>query len=294
MVSNEILKKIRRIEIVSNRLVESVLSGNYLSTFHGQGLEFSEVREYQPGDEVRFIDWNVTARQGRPFIKVHQEERELTVILAVDLSASMDFGSSDVSKRELAAQVAATLGFSAAVNGDRVGFLFFTDRVEAWLPPKRGKRHLLRGLRDLLVLEPKGRGTNFEPAVARLASVARRGAAVFWISDFAQPDFEKELRTASRRFDLIAARMTDPAEQALPRFAGLIPARDPESGKLGWLDTDWPWALKRHEKAQVRLQAQATQALRRLQVDVLDAQGGREFAIDLVRFFKRRAGRRGH
>src|SRR5687768_14990505 len=164
MIETELIKKIRRIEIVSTRLVENVLSGNYLSTFHGTGLEFSEVREYMPGDEVRFIDWNVTARLDRPFIKVYQEERELTLILAVDISLSNDFGSRGSSKRELAAQVAAAIGFSAVKNQDRVGFLLFSDKVERFLPPKRGKRHLLRGIRDIMALPATGQGSSLGPA----------------------------------------------------------------------------------------------------------------------------------
>ena len=187
MIEKDLIKKIRRLEIVSTRLVENVLSGNYLSTFHGTGLEFSEVREYAPGDEVRLIDWNVTARLGLPFIKVFQEERELTIILAVDVSASSEFGTAGSSKRELAAQVAAALGFAAVQNQDRVGFLLFSDQVEAFLPPRRGKRHVLRGLRDILTMEPKGQGTDFAPAFKRLGAMARRGATVFLISDFMAP-----------------------------------------------------------------------------------------------------------
>jgi uncharacterized protein (DUF58 family) len=288
MIEKELIKKIRRIEIVSTRLVESVLSGNYLSTFHGTGLEFSEVREYAPGDEVRLIDWNVTARLGQPFIKVFQEERELTVILAVDISASGEFGSQGSSKRELAAQVAAALGFAAVQNQDRVGFLLFSDRVESFLPPKRGKRHLLRGVRDILALKAEGQGTDFAPAMKRLGSLARRGATVFLISDFLAPRMEESLRAASFRYDLIAARLRDPAEEALPAFAGLLPARDPESGGLFWLDTDNFLARRRYEKSRKQRLENLLRSLRRLKVDWFEARTNEDFSRNLMTFFRRR------
>lgn len=288
MLETEILKKIKRIEIVSNRLVQNVLAGNYLSTFHGTGLEFSEVREYEPGDEIRFIDWNVTARTGRPFIKVFQEERELSVILAVDISRSQDFGSRGVSKRELAAEIAATIGFSATQNQDRVGFLLFSDRVESFLPPKRGKRHLLRGIRDILVLEAQGKGSGLEAAMTRLSSMARRGASVFIISDFLMPGVEKLLAAPSRRYDLIAARISDSSEGKLPRYAGLLPAKDPESGRLFWIDSDSFFARRRYEsKRRQRLQ-ETLAAFRKVKMDYFDAETGKDFSKDLLGFFRRR------
>ena len=294
MLETEVLKKIKRIEIVSTRLVESVLSGNYLSTFHGTGLEFSEVREYQPGDEVRLIDWNVTARTGKPFVKVFREERELTVILAVDISRSQQFGSQGDSKRELAAQVAASLGFAAVKNQDRVGFLLFSDRVESFLPPKRGKRHLLRGIRDLLVLEPQGQGSALGPAMARLGAMARRGATVFLISDFLMPGVEEGLRAAARRYDLVAARVRDQAEEALPRYAGLLPAQDPESGRRYWVDTDSYFARRSFENRRRQRLNEVLKGLRRLKVDYFEALTGGDFTPDLVKFFRRREKRARH
>jgi uncharacterized protein (DUF58 family) len=288
MVANDVLKKIRRIEIVSTRLVENVLSGNYLSTFHGTGLEFSEVREYAPGDEVRLIDWNVTARSGKPFIKVFQEERELTVILAVDISGSTDFGSRENSKRELAAQVAASLGFSAVQNQDRVGFLLFSDKVEAFIPPKRGKRHLLRGIRDILVLEPESHGSALGPAMTRLSAMARRGATVFLISDFMMPGVEESLRAPAQRYDLIAARIHDPAEDKLPSFAGMLPAMDPESGRRYWVDTDSFFARRRYESRRRSFLDQTLRSLRKIRVDYFDARTDGDFTKDLVKFFRRR------
>jgi uncharacterized protein (DUF58 family) len=288
MVESEILKKIRRIEIVSTHLVQNVLAGNYLSTFHGTGLEFSEVREYAPGDEVRLIDWNVTARTGRPFIKVFQEERELTVILAVDISRSLEFGSLGASKREMAAQVAASLGFAAVQNQDRVGFLLFSDQVESFLPPKRGKRHLLRGIRDILVLQPEGKGSNLEPAMARLNAMARRGATVFLISDFMMPGVEEFLRAPAQRYDLIAARVSDPAEGALPRYAGLLPAKDPETGRGFWVDTDSFFARRRFENRRRQRLNDTLKALRRVKVDYFEADSSGDFNKGLLRFFRQR------
>lgn len=288
MIETEILKKIRRIEIVSTRLVENVLSGNYLSTFHGTGLEFSEVREYFPGDEVRFIDWNVTARLDRPFIKVYQEERELTIILAVDVSHSGDFGTQGSSKRELAAQVAAAIGFAAVQNQDRVGFLLFSDKVERFLPPKRGKRHLLRGIRDILAMGVEGRGTDLKPAIARLGAMARRGATVFLISDFLAPKAEELLRAPAMRFDLIAARLRDPAEEKLPAWAGLIPARDPESGRMSWVDTDAYFSRRRYENRRRQRLNDMVRGFKRLRIDWFDARTDEDFTPALIRFFRRR------
>ncbi len=288
MIESELIKKIRRIEIVSTRLVENVLSGNYLSTFHGTGLEFSEVREYMPGDEVRFIDWNVTARLDRPFIKVYQEERELTLILAVDISHSQDFGSRGSSKRELAAQVAAAIGFSAVKNQDRVGFLLFSDKVERFLPPKRGKRHLLRGIRDIMALPATGQGSNLGPAMTRLSAMARRGATVFLLSDFLMPKAEEQLRAPAMRYDLIAARLSDPAEAQLPAFAGLLPVRDPESGRLGWVDTDAFFGRRRYENRRRQRLNDTLKAFRRLKVDWFEAGTASDFTPELIRFFRKR------
>jgi uncharacterized protein (DUF58 family) len=288
MLEKDLIKKIRRIEIISTHLVENVLSGNYLSTFHGTGLEFSEVREYAPGDEVRFIDWNVTARLGVPFVKVFQEERELTIILAVDISASSEFGTQGFSKRELAAQVSAALGFAAVQNQDRVGFLLFSDKIESFLPPKRGKRHLLRGIRDILAKPVEGKATDFGPAFKRLGAVARRGATVFLISDFMAPRIEESLRAAAMRYDLIAARLRDPAEEKLPAYLGLLPARDPESGKAFWLDTDSFFARRRFENTRKKRFEALLRNMRRLKIDWFDASTHEDFSPNLLKFFRRR------
>jgi uncharacterized protein (DUF58 family) len=287
MEAAELFKKIRRLEIVSKHLVDSALAGNYLSTFKGTGLEFSEVREYVPGDEVRAIDWNVTARAGRPFIKVFHEERELTVILAVDVSASQALGSQGA-KRELAAQVAAALGLAASGHGDRVGFLFFSDRVEAWLPPKRGRTHLLRGLRDLLALEPQGRGSDLGAALKHLSWAQRRRAAVFVLSDLLLDLGHPALGVATRRHDVIAVRTADALDEALPAWVGMLAAVDPETGRRVWLDTDSPWARRAWARRRAARLDAARAALRRRQVDLVETRTGRDVGADLMRFFRAR------
>lgn len=293
-IDDVIFKKIRRLEIVSRHLVENVLSGNYLSTFRGIGLEFSEVREYEPGDEVRLIDWNVTARMGRPFIKLFQEEREMTVILAVDVSASTDFGAKGSSKREMAAQACAALGFAAAANGDRVGFVFFSDRVEAQVPAKRGRKHVLRGVRDLLALQPKSRGTDPSAALRALNSLAKRKATVFLLSDFLFDLDKPELKAAAGRYDLIAGQLGDPVEERLPGWMGLLLTRDPESGMPGWVDTDSPFARAAWGRRRAARAASALKALRRMKVDRLDLRSHKDLAPELLGFFRRRAKRIRH
>jgi uncharacterized protein (DUF58 family) len=292
--TRDLLKQIRRLEIVSRHLVQNALMGNYLSTFKGSGLEFSEVREYEPGDEVRLIDWNVTARMGRPFIKVFQEEREMTALFLVDLSASHEAGSQGYSKRELAAQACAALGFAAAQNGDRVGFLFFTDRVEGWLAPKRGRRAVLRGLREVLTLEPKGQGSDLGPAIKQLAWALRRRSTVFLISDLLLPLDGSGLRMLSQRHDLITLRMHDRLDEELPAWVGLLAARDPETGRRAWLDTDSPWARRAWAKRRAARLQEAGQTLRRLQVDRLDLRTDQDLARPLMRFFNARARRARH
>ena len=287
METTDLFKKIRRLEIVSRHLVESALAGDYLSTFKGTGLEFAEVREYEPGDEVRSIDWNVTARLGKPFIKVYQEERELTLILAVDVSASQGAGMAG-DKRELAAQVAAALGLAAARGGDRVGFLFFSDRLEAWLPPKRGRPHLLRGLRDLLMLEPKGSGSDLGAALKHLSWAQRRKAAVFLVSDLLLDLESPAFKAAARRHDLVAVRVGDPMDEALPAWVGLLAARDPETGRRVWLDTDSLWARAAWERRRKEALLAAKRSLRRQQVDLVETSTGRDPGADLLKFFRAR------
>src|SRR5256714_11314622 len=226
----EILKKIRTLEIKTKGLVQTAFAGDYHSVFKGRGMNFSDVREYQPGDEIRSIDWNVTARFGSAFVKQFTEERELTVMLVVDVSASGNFGSTTQSKRELAAEVACLLAFSAIRNNDKVGLLLFTDRVELFIPPKKGRSHTLRLIREILFFQPQGRGTDPALALDYLNKIVTRRAVVFFISDFQAPDFSHTLAVSGRRHDFIAVHIQDEREEILPNI-GLITLEDAETGE---------------------------------------------------------------
>lgn len=287
MDAADLFKKIRRMEIVARHLVDSSLAGEYLSSFKGAGLEFSEVREYEPGDEVRLIDWNVTARMGRPFLKIYQEERELTLVLAVDVSGSQGAGSAG-DKRDLAAQVAAALGLAATKNGDRVGFLFYSDRLEGWLPPRRGKGYLMRGLRDLLAMEAKGRGSSLVPMLQQLGRAQKRRASVFVISDLLYELDTPAFSGVALRHDLVAVRTSDALDDALPAWVGLIAARDPESGRRVWLDTDSPWARRAWLRRREQVLSKARQSLRRRRVDLVETRTDGDVGLDLFKFFRAR------
>lgn len=232
----EILKKIRRIELRTRKLVNTSFAGHYHSVFKGQGMNFEEVREYSPGDEIRSIDWNVTARMNTPYIKTFTEERELTVMIVLDVSASGDFGSVELSKRELAAEVAAVLAFSAIHNNDKVGLLLFSDRIELFMPPKKGREHTLRLIREMLYFQPEGRRTDLAAALKYLNHVLVRRSVVFLISDFLAPDFSKELTPSSRRHDVVAMPIHDPGEGTLPNV-GRIAFEDAETGEMIEIDT---------------------------------------------------------
>jgi uncharacterized protein (DUF58 family) len=232
----EILRKIRRLELRTRRLVESSFAGQYQSVFKGRGMNFEEVRPYSPGDEIRAIDWNVTARTGEPYIKKFTEEREMTVMIVLDVSASGDFGSVRESKREMAAEVASILAFSAIHNNDKVGLLLFSDRVELFIPPKKGRLHILRLIREMLFFSPKGRGTDLAGALEYMNKVITRRAVVFVISDFLAGDFSRPLTVSARRHDMVALTVVDPTEEALPDV-GVILLEDPETGEQIEVDT---------------------------------------------------------
>ena len=234
--TREILHKIRRLELRTRRLVESSFAGQYQSVFKGRGMNFEEVRPYTPGDEIRAIDWNVTARAGEPYIKKFTEEREMTVMIVLDVSASGDFGSVDQSKRELAAEVAAILAFSAIHNNDKVGLLLFSDQVELFIPPKKGRHHILRLIREMLYFRPKGTGTDLNGALEYMNKLITRRAVVFVISDFLTGDFSRPLTVSARRHDMVALPIVDPAEESLPNV-GVILLEDPETGDQIEIDT---------------------------------------------------------
>ena len=287
MIPREILKKVRRIEISTRGLVNDVFSGEYHSVFKGQGMTFSEVREYQYGDDIRSIDWNVTARTGAPFVKVFEEERELTVMLLVDVSASGNFGSRERFKGEVAVELSAVLAFSAIKNNDKIGLILFSDRIEKFVPPRKGRRHVLRVLRELLYHKPEGRGTDIGGALEYLSRVTRRKAVVFLVSDFLGSGFRRPMAVVGKRHDLIAVRMTDPREMDLPPM-GFLQLEDPESGqrivvntsKAGFQDAYRSDALARREKLD--------REFRRSQVDVIDIEPGEPYVEPLMRFFQRR------
>lgn len=293
-VPRELLDQVRRIELRMRGLVDSLFSGEYHSVFRGQGMEFAEVREYQPGDDVRNIDWNVTARMAAPYVKKHIEERELTVLLAVDLSGSEQFGTRGRFKAEAAAEIAAVLALSAIRNNDRVGMIVFTDSIEHVVPPRKGKRHALRLIRDVLAFRPQHRGTDIGAALDYAARLLPHRGIIFLLSDFVQPrDSEREaawestLRLVSRRHDVVAVRIADGAEHGLPA-AGLLVLHDPETGDLTAVDTDDPRIRRAYEK-QIRLERDKRERLfRRLGVDEIAIRTDSSIVAPLLGFFRRR------
>jgi uncharacterized protein (DUF58 family) len=289
----EILQRVRRLEIRTRRLVEESLAGSYHSVFRGRGMEFSEVREYEPGDDVRTIDWNVSARLGHPFVKKFVEERELTVVLMVDASGSSRFGTGTSTKLSLSAEIAALLAFSAIRNQDRVGLLLFTDRIENYVPPRKGRQHGLRVLRDVLAADPRGRGTDLRLALEYLQNVATKRAVVFLLSDFQDEGYERALRVAARKHDVTALRVMDPREMTLPPV-GLVAVRDPETGDVGVVDG----GSRRVREAYARRASDRDESVRRtLQscgVDLLEVSTAEPYEVPLVRFFRERARRAAH
>ena len=290
MIPREILKKVRQIEIRTNREVTDVLGGQYHSVFKGRGMEFEEVREYLPGDEVRSIDWNVTARLGHPFVKKFKEERELTVMLVVDVSASGQFGSVRQTKNELAAELAAVLAFSAIRNNDKVGLIMFTDQIEEYIAPKKGRRHVLRVIREILAFQPRGRGTNLTRALDYLNHVQRRRAVTFVLSDFQVGDEElvrKKLRVASKRHDVVALSLRDPREEELP-VVGLVELRDAETGERVLVDTfDRNVREGFAAKARARLET-LRRLLRSASVDHVEIRCETDYMQPLIKFFRMR------
>ena len=283
----EILKKIRRIELRTRRLVNSSFAGQYHSVFKGRGMNFEEVREYTPGDEIRSIDWNVTARMNAPFVKKYTEERELTVMLMVDVSASGNFGSVDLSKRELAAEVAAILAFSAINNSDKVGLLLFSDTVELFIPPKKGRLHTLRLIREMLYFEPKGRGTNITAALEYLNKVINRRAVMFLISDFMAPDYTKPLTAASRRHDLVAMPIVDPGEEQLPDV-GLITFEDAETGEQIEINTSSRAVRNAYAAAEASRRKELEKLFGMRGIDVVPLMTNEDYLLPLRAFFERR------
>ena len=287
MIPQEVMQQIRRIHIRTRRMVNEILSGQYESVFKGQGMEFREVREYVPGDDIRSIDWNVTARTGEPHVKVMAEERELTVMLMVDMSGSGRFGSVSRFKNELAAELCAVLAFSAIKNNDKVGLIVFTDDIELYVPPQKGSKHVLRVIREVLYFEPKGKGTDIPKALHYLNNVIRRKAVVFLVSDFMADNYETALRVANRRHDVVAVTVTDPREITLPNV-GLVSVRDAETGGETLVNTGDARVRAAYEKETRAMLQKRDEILRRNRVDTMHTSTDTPYVEEIYRFFKMR------
>ncbi len=291
MLPVEVLRQIRRLQIRARRAVQTLLGGEYHSAFKGSGLAFDDVREYQPGDDIRGIDWNVTARTGTPFVKRYVEERELTVILAVDVSGSQNFGTQANTKRAVAAELAALVAFCAIANGDRVGLLAFTDRIEKHIPPNKGTRHVLRILRDILHFEPERRGTDLKAALDHLNKSQKRRAIVFLFSDFLATGFEDSFKRAARHHDLIAVRTADAREATWPA-AGLIQLEDAETDESFLIDTSSAAFRKEFAAGQLRRRAEFVKLARASQADHLEVGTEGNHFDAMLKFFRNRERRK--
>ena len=290
VASADVLRQVRRLELRTRRLMDSSFAGEYRSLFKGQGMEFAEVREYQAGDEVRTIDWNVTARMGRPFVKQYVEERELTVMLAVDLSGSSRYGTRPRFKHEWAIEMAGVLALAAVRNNDRVGLLLFSDRIEHALPPRKGRKHALRLIRDLMTVEPRGRGTDIAGAGDRLARILTHRAVIFFCSDFLAPDLERPLARLAQRHDVIAVTLEDPSERVLPDV-GLARLEDPETGDRIEIDTSNPRVRKAFSDRVASDDAVRRKLFGRLGLDEIVVHTEFGYVDALLAFFRARARR---
>ena len=293
MLPQDLIRTVRRLEITTRRAVNDRLAGQYHSVFKGRGMAFDEVRLHQPGDDVRAIDWNVSARMHDAYVKVFSEERELTVMLLVDLSASVEFGSQKKGKAEIAAELSALLAFSAVKNNDRVGLILFTDRVERFVPPKRGRKHALRIISQILLHQPADRGTNLEVPLTTLRRALRRHSIAFVISDFIAPlqSYATPLTLASRRHDVVPLVLRDPLEGQLPNV-GLLHVEDPETGQTGYLDTGSAAVRRQYAETYQRLAAERKRFFTKLGSDSVELTAGEDYANALVALFARRERRR--
>lgn len=287
MIPKEVLKKVRRIEIRTKRLVNDLFSGEYHSTFKGHGMEFEEVRQYQPGDDVRLIDWNVTARTGQPFVKKFREERELSVVLLVDASSSGRFGTRERFKSETATELCALLAFSAIKNNDKVGLIIFTDRIEKFVPPKKGRAHVLRLIREILYFKPSGIGTDISGALEYFSRVIKRKSVVFLVSDFMSQGFYKPLQIANNKHDVIAVKITDPRESSFEDF-GLIELEDTETGEVLLVDTG-SRAFRKEFAARAQEDFNALKkGFQLINLDFIDIKTNQSYIVPLINFFRMR------
>lgn len=289
-IPRELLKKVKRIEISTRNVVNEVFSGEYHSVFKGRGMEFSEVREYQPGDDVRTIDWNVSARMGHPYVKVFEEERELTVMLLVDVSSSGNFGTTEQLKREIAAELSAVLAFSAIKNNDKVGLIVFSDRIEKFIPPRKGKKHVLRVIREILFYKPQESTTDLNVALKFLSRVIKRKSTVFLLSDFLSQDYEKSLQVANKKHDIIAISISDPREISLPNV-GLIDLEDAESGETLMIDTSSPIIREEFYNRAMNFNQGRSSFFKSIGVDHIHILTNYSYIEPITKFFKMRAKR---
>lgn len=289
MDTRELLKKVRKIEIKTRGLSQNVFAGVYHTAFKGRGVMFSEVREYQPGDDVRDIDWNVTARQNRPFVKVYEEDRELTLMLLIDVSGSEKFGSFSGSKRDMMAEIAATLAYSSLANNDKVGVIFFSDRIEKFIPPKKGKSHILLIIREILDLQPVGIKTDIDKALEFLNQAIKKRCTAFLLSDFIdESDYYKSMSVANRKHDLGAIQVYDERDTKLPDV-GLVRFKDLESGKERWVDTSSARVRKNYEKEWYARRQRVSSITSRCGVDYISIRTDRDYVKSLLEMFRRRA-----
>ena len=287
MEATELLKKVRRIEIKTRGLTKHIFAGEYHSAFKGRGIAFSEVREYQYGDDIRSIDWNVTARFNHPYVKVYEEERELTVMLLVDVSGSGAFGTSNAFKRDVMTEIAAVLSFSAIFNNDKIGIIFFSDRVEKFIPPLKGKRHILRIIRELLDFQPESNLTKLDEPLRYLTNAIKKRCTAFIISDFMAPDFEEALRIASNKHDVVALKIYDPVEKSIPDI-GMVKILDAESGYERWVDTSSRLMRMDYEKWWKEHVDRTNNIFRRCGVDSSMISTDEDYVKPLMKLFKTR------
>ena len=284
LTTAEILKKVRELEIKSKKLTSDLFTGEYHSAFKGKGMSFKEVREYAAGDDIRFIDWNVPAWFGHPFSKIFEEERELTVMLLVDISNSCLFGTTYARKRDIITEIGAVLGFSAVNNADKIGVVFYSDKVEAYIPPKKGRQHALYIVRELLSKEPKGKGTALTAALRYFSNVTRQKSIAFVLSDFLDANYEDALRIAGKKHDVIGIKVYDRMDQQLPD-AGLLLAEDAERGKTKWIDSSDAFVRYNYEKEFFRVTEYCTQTFKKAGCDLLHVKTGEDYVRVLQRFF---------
>jgi uncharacterized protein (DUF58 family) len=287
MLTKELLAQVRQIEIKTKGIVNQVFSGEYHSVFKGRGMEFSEVREYQFGDDIRNIDWNVTARFGHPFIKIFEEERELTVILMVDLSGSLIFGSVQKTKQQVAAELSAVLAFSALKNNDKVGLLLFTDKIEKFVPPRKGRKHVLRIIRDVLSFEPAGKATNIKSALEYMNSAIKKRSIVFLLSDFIDEGYDRILKAAGKKHDLIGVVINDEREISIPKM-GLVKFADAETGQERWIDTSSSKVQTRIKEYRNEITAKRKNLFASGRIDNIEVKTGEDYVKPLIRFFRMR------